>query len=82
VNSVPEVFADPHLAARGLVQGFERDDGTNARLVRNPLQLSKTPPHANGAPPLLGQDTDAVLGEQLGLSDDQRARLRHAGVIA
>lgn len=82
VNSVPEVFADPHISARGLVQDFERSDATEVRLVRNPLQLSETPPHATGAPPLLGQDTDAVLRERLGLSDDQRERLRLAGVIA
>jgi crotonobetainyl-CoA:carnitine CoA-transferase CaiB-like acyl-CoA transferase len=82
VNSVPEVFADPHVGARALVQSFGRSDGTEVRLVRNPLQLSETPPHARGAPPLLGQDTDAVLAERLGMDEAQRARLRDAGVIA
>jgi crotonobetainyl-CoA:carnitine CoA-transferase CaiB-like acyl-CoA transferase len=81
VNTLPEVFADPHIGARGLVQDFERDDGTNVRLVRNPLQLSKTPPHAASAPPTLGHDTDAVLTERLGLSGERCAVLRQAGVI-
>jgi crotonobetainyl-CoA:carnitine CoA-transferase CaiB-like acyl-CoA transferase len=82
VNTLPEVFADPQVDARQLVETYERADGTSVRLVRNPLQLSATPPHAGGAPPLLGQDTDAVLVELLGASEDERARWRREGVIA
>jgi crotonobetainyl-CoA:carnitine CoA-transferase CaiB-like acyl-CoA transferase len=82
VNSLPEVFADPHVTARRLVQTYERSDGTKVQLVRNPLQLTETSPHAAGAPPLLGQDTDAVLAERLGMDEGQCARLRDMGVIA
>ncbi len=82
VNSVPEVFADPHVRARDLVQTFGRMDGIDVRLVHTPLQLSETPPTASGAPPLLGQDTDAVLAERLGISEARRAHLRETGVIA
>jgi crotonobetainyl-CoA:carnitine CoA-transferase CaiB-like acyl-CoA transferase len=44
------------------------------------LRLSKTPPEYRTAPPLLGENTDAVLGE-LGLSPAEIARLRQTGVI-
>ena len=54
-------------------------------LVASPIQLSATPvrlPGSDGlAPPLLGQQTDAVLREVLGYSDDQLLELNSAGVI-
>jgi crotonobetainyl-CoA:carnitine CoA-transferase CaiB-like acyl-CoA transferase len=55
------------LAARlGLDPVVDIDDArrdTPARQVRDPLQMSLTPPTYRTAPPRLGEDTDAVLGE-------------------
>jgi formyl-CoA transferase len=48
--------------------------------VANPIRLSATPIDYRRAPPLLGQDTEAVLRE-LGHSDAAIAALRAARVI-
>jgi crotonobetainyl-CoA:carnitine CoA-transferase CaiB-like acyl-CoA transferase len=48
--------------------------------VANPIRFSATPIDYRRAPPLLGQDTEAVLRE-LGHSADEIAALRTAGVI-
>jgi crotonobetainyl-CoA:carnitine CoA-transferase CaiB-like acyl-CoA transferase len=49
--------------------------------VANPIKYSATPISYRGAPPMLGADTDAVLGEMLGIAPQELARLRKAGVV-
>ena len=60
------------LAERlGLAPVVEIDDprrSAPARQVRDPLQLSETPPTYRSAPPRLGEDTESVL-QELGLTE-------------
>ncbi|MGD9813915.1 MAG: CaiB/BaiF CoA transferase family protein [Hyphomonadaceae bacterium] len=81
INTLPQVFADPQVVARGAVETLERSDGTALRLAANPLRMSATPPATRAAPPQLGQDTDAVLTELLGLSESDIAQMRARRVI-
>ena len=81
INTLVQVYADPHVIARGAVESVTRADGETIRLAANPLRLSSTPPATRAAPPLLGQDTDAVLRELLGASDADVKRWRNARVI-
>jgi formyl-CoA transferase len=48
----------------------------------NPMKLSSTPVEIRSAPPALGQHTDTILQDDVGLSADEIAALRVAGVIA
>jgi crotonobetainyl-CoA:carnitine CoA-transferase CaiB-like acyl-CoA transferase len=48
--------------------------------VATPIDFGLTPAGPAGAPPAIGADADALL-EGLGLSHDEVARLRGAGVI-
>jgi crotonobetainyl-CoA:carnitine CoA-transferase CaiB-like acyl-CoA transferase len=50
-------------------------------LIGNPLKLSQTPVAYRTAPPFLGQHTDEVLEELLGLDASARQRLRENGII-
>ena len=43
--------------------------------------MSLTPPDYRHSPPMLGQHTDEVLGDLLGLGEPERAQLRAAGTI-
>lgn len=81
INTLSQVFADPQVVARGAVETLERSDGTALRLAANPLRMSATPPATRAAPPQLGQDTDAVLTELLGLSESDIAQMRARRVI-
>lgn len=81
INALPDVFADPHVKARGLEVMLERSDGTRVNGVAFPARLSATPATFRAAPPRLGQDTEAVLGEELGLDGPALASLRAQGVI-
>ncbi|MQX36763.1 CaiB/BaiF CoA transferase family protein [Roseospira navarrensis] len=82
VNSIPDVFADPHVLARGMTVDMARPDSDEAlTLIANPLRLSATPPTYRRPPPGVGRDTDAILAD-VGLSAAEVADLRAAGVIA
>lgn len=50
--------------------------------VRNPLRMSASPSSDPMPPPELGQDTDSVLAEELGVSTDRLVQLRSVGAIA
>ena len=82
VNTVDQVFADPQVQARGMQIRMPHPlAGEDVRLVGSPIQLSRTPVSYRRAPPTLGQHTDEVLAEVLGLGEDERNALREEGVI-
>ena len=68
--------------ARELVQEIARDDGTPVRFVGYPGKFSASPVTYRHAPPRSGQDTRAVLGEVLGLSDAEVDALAAEGIVA
>ena len=81
INSLDEVFADPQVAARGMVTPWQHPLQDGLRLVASPIKLGQTPVRRDRPPPLLGQHTDEVLAELLGLDAPALAALRAAGVI-
>jgi crotonobetainyl-CoA:carnitine CoA-transferase CaiB-like acyl-CoA transferase len=81
INKLSEVFADPHVIARGVVREMTHSSGQTVKVVANPVRLSETPADYRIPPPLLGEHTDAVLHEHLGLSASEIAGLREKGVV-
>jgi crotonobetainyl-CoA:carnitine CoA-transferase CaiB-like acyl-CoA transferase len=81
INKLSEVFADPHVLARDMVVHMAHGSGEAVKVIANPVRLSETPPDYRIPPPLLGEHTDAVLSEQLGLDAAALAGLRRNGVI-
>ncbi len=84
INRLSDVFADPQVKARGMV--FEMPhralpEGTQLRLIANPVRFSETPVNYRDPPPALGEHTDAVLGGMLGIGQTELARLRAGNVI-
>ncbi|MFN8379169.1 MAG: CaiB/BaiF CoA-transferase family protein [Anaerolineae bacterium] len=80
INDISTVLSDPQVESRGLVHEIDLL-GDTLRLVGPAVGFSATPPAVFAPPPLLGQHTDAVLRERLGLSDAELTRLRASGVI-
>lgn len=82
VNEIPEILADPQIAARGLIHEMHRSDGTEVKVLGYPAKLSRTPADYRHAPPRSGENTAAVLADWLDLSEDEIARLVDTNVIA
>ena len=80
INRLSEVFADPHVQARQMLVKMAGAGGP-VTVIANPVRLSETPVDYRIAPPRLGEHTDAVLAERLGLSDAEREALRAQGII-
>ena len=81
INNLAEVFADPHVRERGMVQEWEHPLAGPLQLVASPLKLSGTPVRADRVPPLLGEHTDEILREVLGCDPGRIEALRALGVV-
>jgi crotonobetainyl-CoA:carnitine CoA-transferase CaiB-like acyl-CoA transferase len=82
INAIDQVFDDAQVRHRKLKLELPRGDGAVVPGVSNPIRLKGTPVHYRRAPPLLGEDTEAVLTELLGLSRKELTELRKHGAIA
>ncbi|MGF1627569.1 MAG: CaiB/BaiF CoA transferase family protein [Alphaproteobacteria bacterium] len=82
VNTIAEVFADPHTAAREMriAMPHPATDGA-VPLIGNPLKLSETPVSYRRHPPMLGEQSEEVLKEWLGLDAPAIAALREDGAL-
>ncbi len=81
IYTAPDMLDDPHFAAREAVVKL-----VHPLLGEFPMQnvapkLSETPGEVRWVGPELGQHTDEVLGEVLGLDAAEIAGLRTAGVV-
>ena len=80
IYTVADIAADPHYAARGMLQQIRLDDGDLLTVPGVVPKLSRTPGTHRRNAPGIGQDTEAVMRE-LGLTDEQIAGLKGRGVI-
>jgi crotonobetainyl-CoA:carnitine CoA-transferase CaiB-like acyl-CoA transferase len=80
IYTVPEALADPHAAARGMVQELPHPTLGHVKALGNPVKMSMTPPRLRTAAPAVGADSDAILRE-LGYADADIATLREGRVI-
>ncbi len=81
INTIDQVFANEQVLARGLQIGLTREDGVQVPGVANPINFSATPIDYAKAPPRLGDGTEKVLRETLGLDPADIAALRKIGAI-
>ena len=81
VNDLAQVFDDPQVLARGLAIELPHALGGRVAQVASPIRLSETPVEYRRAPPLLGEHTTQVLQALLGMSGDEVAALKEAGVL-
>ena len=77
-----QVFEDPQIKHRELVKTVEHPLAGAMSVVGNPLNFSETPVEYNRAPPLLGQHTDEILREVLGMDAPEIARLSEQKVTS
>ena len=79
----PDVIADPHVAARNMLVEMPRTDGVAEPVLipGNPVKLSKVAEGPETRVPWVGEHTESLLTEELGLDADAVADLRARGVV-
>ena len=82
INTLRDVFDDPQVRARGAVVTMPHQASPDGvQVLANPVRLSETPADYRRPPPLLGQHTDEVLAERLGLDGAALDGLRARGIV-
>ena len=81
INTLEQVFADPHVQAREMVVEMAHGSGETVKVIANPVKLSATPPSYRSAPPVLGEHTNAVLSDVLKMSAAEIAALKEKGIL-
>jgi crotonobetainyl-CoA:carnitine CoA-transferase CaiB-like acyl-CoA transferase len=80
VVGLSELMDDPHIAERGVLSWMKDADGSWLTLG-SPLFLSDSPSVDPDRAPKLGADTDQILRQDLGMTEEQVAELRAAGTV-
>jgi benzylsuccinate CoA-transferase BbsF subunit len=81
VQDFGDVHADPQLAAREHFVALEHAFMGPGLYERNGFRVSDAPSGYDQAGPTLGQDTDHVLGDLLGLGADEQQKLKDIGAV-
>ncbi|MDR4127190.1 CaiB/BaiF CoA transferase family protein [Yanghanlia caeni] len=80
INSVPEVFEDPQVVHREILQHLPHPIAGTVPQVRSPFRFANAETQPDVAPPTLGQHTDEVL-QGLGFDTTKIQALKDQGVI-
>ncbi len=80
VYETHDLFTDPHLLERGFIHEVNHPDHGDIRLLGWAPRMSRSQV-AIQAPPLLGEHSDEVLAEDLGMSQEDMEKLRAEGVL-
>ena len=81
IKNIKEVFEDGHVAARKLIRKTEHPTAGEIPIVASPINLSETPAAYEYPPPVLGQHTDEILKNHLGLDAGTISELRSKGIL-
>jgi len=79
VLGIDQALDSKFVAERGAVRPFERSDGQDMRLLRNPIRIADTALPMRGAPGL-GEDNQSLL-EEVGFSQEEIRALRSRKII-
>jgi succinate---hydroxymethylglutarate CoA-transferase len=81
INSVKQALDDAQTAARKMIETVEHPVIGALKLIGTPFKFSATPTAVRRAPPTLGQHTDEILRDELGMDAEKISALRRDKVI-
>ena len=81
VNDVSQALEQEQVVARDSVESLKHPVIGEVKMVKNPMRFSNLTIESNVAPPLLGEHTESIYGELLGLDEVKIIELRELNVI-
>jgi crotonobetainyl-CoA:carnitine CoA-transferase CaiB-like acyl-CoA transferase len=81
VNHIDRAFAEPPVAERGMIVEYDHPQVGKVSMPGNPIKMSGVDSVPSTPAPLLGEHTDAVLKDLLGLQPEKIESLRREGAV-
>jgi len=81
INTVDKVVENEQVVAREMIVEVDHPVAGLTRIPGIPIKLSRTPGEIRKSAPVLGEDTEMLLGSYLGLTEEEVAELRDKKVI-
>jgi succinate--hydroxymethylglutarate CoA-transferase len=81
VNDIQGTVTHEHVLARDMIVEMHHEHVGPIKMVNTPVKYSESRPSIRSPPPVLGQHTDEVLREVLGMSEDQIRGLKDEGAV-
>jgi len=81
VNDILGTLNHRHVLARGMVKEMDHPFVGPIKMVNTPVKYSESKPSIRSVPPVLGEHTDEVLREVLGLSEATIQGLKDEGAV-
>ncbi|MEO8411370.1 MAG: CaiB/BaiF CoA-transferase family protein [Propionivibrio sp.] len=81
LNNIADIFGNRHFHARRNMVAVDQESGDTILVPNVVPRLSRTPGRIDHPAPRLGEHTDEILKDRLGISDDEIAALRSQRVI-
>ena len=81
VNTIDKVAQDPQVNHRGMIKEYNHSRLGKVRAVNTPVKLSRTPTGNDSSSPDLGEHTEHLLRDLLGMQEQEIASLREEEVI-
>ncbi|OOQ88241.1 succinyl-CoA:3-ketoacid-coenzyme A transferase 1, precursor [Penicillium brasilianum] len=82
VNDIQGTMNHEHVQARGMVQTIDHPACGPIKVISPPVKYSNAEPSVRSPPPLLGEHTDELLRDFVGLSGERIKELKRKGVVA
>ncbi len=82
INTFGQTLSDPQVLHRKMVVDLPHPNGQTTKGPGNPIKLSRTNEESYSPAPLKGQHTSEILGDLLGMSEEQIQALRDSETIA
>jgi CoA:oxalate CoA-transferase len=81
INTVDKVVADPQIISREMIVETNHPLAGPVKMAGAPIKMSATPGSIDSSAPSLGQHTAEILGELLGMTEDEVEGLRQREIV-
>ncbi len=80
-NNIKQVVNDPHILERDMVLEVEHPTAGKLKVIGTPMKFSQSQCKIKKASPDLGEDTEQILSEMLGMSEEKIMAYRKQKII-
>lgn len=81
INTIDKVVNHPQVLSREMLATVEHEVTGSVQIPGLPIKLSRTPGQVDTPAPILGEHTDEILTELLGIEATEIERLKRDGVV-